>query len=397
MLRQGFTQSTSVILALITMSAWSQTNLELSLPESEVTTQIVIQPNYAEVHKPEQRPVLLAFSPDNHALAYSSIKQMAPTEYGEFWASQLHLLPLLPTGQATTLIDADSTSNFGFYGAPAVELTWPDHKIHFVISNGDDSATEIRYLVKEQRLENPKIGEYTIDEPYGPTPLQQAIAKCFADWPQNVVETSNAKWLLEGEKALYQSRQGKNGSDLYLLNIPTCRRQLIALPTQSAEGRPLVNRLLGGVVQDAQLLLALESFPADVAKNAKVRSNTLLLQTNIHTLGSPNAEWLNWSYGLGNNYQFEVLSHQPNKVLFLIYQPGQSCKSKLFSLSERQLTSFTVDNHKICNAAVSRDGQLALVLSTKNTSTKAKTSEAEPREADQIWIVKKGFLNNMVN
>jgi hypothetical protein len=397
MLRQGFTQSTSVILALVTMSAWSQTNLELPLPGSEVTTQIVIQPNYAEVHKPEQRPVHLAFSPDNHALAYSSIKQMAPTEYGEFWASQLHLLPLLPIGQATTLIDADSTSNFGFYGAPAVELTWPDDKIHFVISNGDDSATEIRYLVKEQRLENPKIGEYTIDEPYEPTPLQQAIAKCFADWPQNVVKTSNAKWLLEGEKALYQSRQGKNAHDLYLLNIPTCKRQLIALPTQSAEGRPLSNRLLGGVVQDAQLLLALESVPADVGKNAKIRSNTLLLQTNIHTLGSPNAEWLNWSYGLGNNNQFAVISHQPNKVLFLIKKPSQPCKSKLFSLSERQLTSFTVDNHKICNAAVSRDGQLALALSVPNTSTKAKTSEAEPLDADQIWIVNKGFLNNMVN
>lgn len=386
---------TLLMLSTLPALAWSQNTL--TLPTAEVTQQIVILPNYAEVHHPNEQPIHLAFAPDNQALAYSTIKQMAPTQYGEFWASQLHLLPLAPLGAATTLIDADSTSKFGFYGAPAVELTWPDHKIHFVIFNGDDSATEIRYLVKEQRLENPKIGEYTIDEPYGPTPLQQAIAKCFADWPQNVVETSNAKWLLEGEKALYQSGQGKNADDLYLLNIPTCKRQLIALPTQSAEGRPLRNRLLGGVVQDAQLLLALESFPADIAKNAEVRSNTLLLQTNIHTLGSPNAEWLNWSYGLGNNYQFEVLSHQPNKVLFILQQPSQSCKSKLFSLSERQLTSFTVDHYKICNAAVSRDGQLALALSTNKTSAKVKTSEAEPQGADQIWIVKKGFLNNIVN
>lgn len=380
-----------------------------TLPEAEVTSKIVILPSYAQVHQPTEAPSLLAFSPDNTALAYTTHKFMAMEEHGEFWASQLHWLPLAPIGNAKTLVDANSTAKFGFYGAPALDLAWEHNTIRFIIGNGDDEATEIRYLATEQRLENPNIGANTIDQPISPSKEQIMVAKCLPELPEAQVSALIVSWLKPEETALYQLNYANSSEDIAVLNVQTCRQQSLAVPVYNAEGVQLSYRLIGGALQDAQLLVILDSRFTTHRYNHQHPSQTMILQTNIHTLGSPTIEWQNWSYGLGGNHRFELLSQQPNKTLFMLTQNGNECSARLFSLSHHQFTSFMIDQFKLCNAAVSTNGQLALNLARSNHVAAKKINSDKPHEHamkdgtsnppphnQQIWVVKSGFLNHLV-
>lgn len=397
-----------------------------TLSEASAVPKIVILPSYAQIHRPEAAPKHLAFAPDNQSLAYTTHKLMSVNEEGEFWASQLHLLPLHPMRPAQTLVDAESTAKFGFYGAPALHLAWQQNDIQFIISNGDDTATEIRYLVKEQRLANPSIGATTVDETISPSAEQTMVAKCLPKIMQEQISALNVSWLRPNETALYQPNYAKTSEDIALLNVKTCQQQLLAVPKYQADeegnaedahktdGVELTYRLIGGVQQDAQLILMLESRVTAQRYNQKHRAKTLILQTNIHTLGSPNLAWQNWSYGLGGDHHVEVLSKQPNKVLFML-KPNQDCAAQLFSLSEQQLTGFMVDNFKLCAAAVGSDGQLALNLKARrpqeivhqndmkpvNNNAREQSSQHNPQNSanshsQQIWLVEADFLNHLV-
>ncbi len=429
---------TNTLLVSFGIIALSTAQAHETLSEATAVHKIVILPSYAQIHRPEAAPEHLAFAPDNQSLAYTTHKLMSVNEEGEFWASQLHLLPLHPMRSAQTLVDAESTAKFGFYGAPALHLAWQQNDIQFIISNGDDTATEIRYLVKEQRLANPNIGATTIDEPISPSAEQTIVAKCLPQITQDQISALNVSWLKTNETALYQLNYAKTSEDIALLNVKTCQQQLLAVPKYQADeegntdvednagkehntdkahktsGIELSYRLIGGVQQDAQLILMLESRVTAQRYNQKHRSKTLILQTNIHTLGSPNLSWQNWSYGLGGDHHVEVLSKQPNKVLFML-KPNQDCAAQLFSLSEQQLTGFMVDNFKLCAAAVGSDGQLALNLKARRPQTivhqnDKKRVNHDAREqssqhnlqnsanshSQQIWLVEADFLNHLV-
>lgn len=385
-----------------------------TLTESAAVPKIVILPSYAQTHQPVEQPELLAFSPDNNALAYTTTKFMSAHAEGEFWASQLHLLPLNPRGPAQTLVDAQSTAKFGFYGAPAIDLTWAADTIQFVIGNGDDAATAIRYLVKEKRLADPNIGATTIDEPIGPTAEQSIVAKCLPKMTDDRVGALKVSWLQPNETALYQLNYARSSEDIALINVKTCQQQSLAVPKLDADGIELSYRLIAGVQQDAQLILILESRVTAHRYNQNHRSKTLLLQTNIHTLASPTIEWQNWSYGLGGDHHFELLSKQPHKVLFML-EPNKDCSAQLFSLSEHQLTGFMIDNFKLCDAAVGSDGQLALNLKARSSQkmvnnhdkNRVKNHDVDQSSQDnqqnsanahsqQIWWVEADFLNHLV-
>jgi hypothetical protein len=415
MLRKRFFGAAWVGIVLLAQPVWSQNNTQIELPEADSIELRVIPQSLASSYQPSEPPGLLAFSPDNNALAYSSSKNTKrQSPFGDIWASQLHLLSLNPFGVTETLVDAKTTEKFAFYGAPAMRLAWQDDKILFVISNGDDEATQLTYLTQKQRLENPNIGEHTIDEAPSLSALEQLIQQCFADWPADVVEHSNAIWLQEGQSALYQARYAGMSDDIWWLDVANCQRQHVPVPTEKS-GQRLRHSLVGGVINHSQLVLVLESY-----QGKSKQSHTLLLQTTLDSLdtddaidtgssidhrdirnshsalhagGIPDRNWNNWSYGLGSHNQLTMLGSTKEQTLFVLSNSQKPCSVRLYSLSQRQLHSFMVDGHHMCNAAVSNDGHLALSLYAYPNLKQMNKAKV----ANRIWVVNPGFLAGLAD
>lgn len=383
MLFKRFAITACIGFGLFIQPACSQTTSPSELPEADTVELYVVPPLLAMTYQPTEIPQLLAFSPDNNALAFTTTQNTKRlSSLGEIWASQLHLWPLKPAGVAQTLVDANTTATFAHYGAPAMGLTWQADKILMRISDGDDEVTQLTYLTQQKRLENPNIGQYTVDEAPSLTALEHAIQQCFADWPANVVEHSRALWLQEGDKALYQAQYAGQSDDIWLIDVPNCQRQLVQVPAK-VRGQNETYSLQHAVLNNTQLVLLLESW-----QSTSGQSKSFLLQTDINTLGTSDQLWLNWSYGLEPNNQFVALGKTQDQMMFLLRNSRQPCQVRLYSLGLQHLRSFMVDGHNICNAAVSNNGQLALTLRTITLVKKA----THTKTTDRIWVVKPAFL-----
>ncbi len=353
--------------------------LTTTLPEAEPVASVIVPPALATQYRSAEPIGLLAFSPDNQQLAFSSSHHSKQqSALGDIWLSELYVWSFTASGSPQKLIDAPTTNKFAYYGAPALSLEWQHHNILLVIGNGDDAATELTYLTAQKRLKNPNIGEKTLDEAPSLTEAERLVQQCFTDWPAEVVEHSNNHWLQPDKTLLYQANYAGVARDLWLIDIANCQRNLLPLPKGLGQQQIWA---LGGALYQNQLVLALR-------QHHKKRSQTLLLQTDVSTLGTTQQQWLNWSYGLGGSFEFTALTSTDKQSLFLLTDNYQPCRSRLYSLNQQQLSAIAVDGHWLCNATVNHHGLLGLTL----TATKPDNKTGEVASTNTIWVVKPEFL-----
>lgn len=353
--------------------------LTTALPEAEPVVSMIVPSVLATRYQSADAVGLLAFSPDNQTLAFSTSRNSKQqSELGDIWLSELYAWSFTASDSPQKLIDASTTNKFAYYGAPALSLEWQHHNILLVIGNGDDEATELTYLTAQKRLKNPNIGEWTLDEPPSLTDAEHQVQQCFADWRPEVVEHSNNHWLQPGKTLLYQASYAQEPGDLWLIDVPNCQRTLLPLP-KGLETAQI--RATGGALYHNQLVLVLQ-------QNRHQRSQTLLLQTDISTFGTAQQQWLNWSYGLGGPLEFTALTSTDRQSLFLLTDNVQPCRSRLYSLNQQQLSAIAVDGHRLCHAAVSDSGLLGLTLTTMKSDKKAGNNA----RANHIWVVQPAFL-----
>ncbi|MCT6701223.1 hypothetical protein [Rheinheimera sp. 4Y26] len=378
------TQGAALATSLFTTEVLATEVLTTALPEAEPVASMIVPPVLATRYQSADAVGLLAFSPDNQTLAFSTNRNSKQqSELGDIWLSELYAWSFTASDSPQKLIDASTTNKFAYYGAPALRLQWQHNNILLVIGNGDDEATELTYLTAQKRLKNPNIGEWTLDEPPSLTDAELQVQQCFADWRPEVVEHSNNHWLQPGKTLLYQASYAQEPGDLWLIDLPNCQRTLLPLPKGLATAQI---RAMGGALYHDQLVLVLQQIRHQRSQTLLLQ--TLLLQTNISTLGTAQQQWLNWSYGLGGPLEFTALTSTDRQSLFLLTDNNQPCRSRLYSLNQRQLSAIAVDGHRLCNATVSDSGLLGLTLTTMKSDKKAGNTAG----AKHIWVVQPAFL-----
>ncbi len=335
------------------------------------------------------QPVLLAFAPDSRRLAIATMTGTGRTN--EFGPVQVAELYGLATQQSQTppradlLISQDVTTPFAVYGTPAVSLGWQGDNVNLVISNGDDEISRLTYLSTEHRLQNPNIFATKLDEDIAPDPLELAITRCFPDWSADVIRSGvnglNSHWLVQGKSAAYQASHRQVAADIWYLDLKRCQRnQLLAVP--DSDRRYWSTSHVGTVVAGDKVLL--------VARQQQTRDDgqSVLMLFSEQPAETPlkKRRWQSVNTGHDNNLRLEMLGQVQHRQLFQLVSTSQPCNSRVLSLSAGGLAELQVDGHRICQAAVSAQGHLALALATGTDKTAAE------RLADQLWLLQPGFL-----
>lgn len=338
------------------------------------------------------QPVLLAFSPDSSHLAIATITDTSRTnEFGPVQAAELSLVSTKHnhnTVKSDLLISQDTTAPFAVYGAPAVALDWQGDNINLLVSNGDDEVTRLTYLTAEQRLQNPDIFATILQEDIAESPLKLAIARCFPDWPADVVSSGvngiNSHWLEPGKTAVYQARYHKVAEDIWYLDLQHCQRnQLLAMPARNTG--PWSTHHVGTVIAGDNVLL--------VVRQQQIRGNgqsLLMLYSEQPPKTSLAARrWQSVNTGNDHNRELEMLGQVQQRQLFQLVNTQQPCDTWVLSLSAGGLAELQVDGHQICQAAVSAQGHLALALTPTANAADATTL------ADKLWLLQPGFLQKL--
>lgn len=338
------------------------------------------------------QPVLLAFSPDSSHLAIATITDTSRTnEFGPVRAAELSLVSTKHnhnTVKSDLLISQDTTAPFAVYGAPAVALDWQGDNINLLVSNGDDEVTRLTYLTAEQRLQNPDIFATILQEDIAESPLKLAIARCFPDWPADVVSSGvngiNSHWLEPGKTAVYQARYHKVAEDIWYLDLQHCQRnQLLAMPAKNTG--PWSTHHVGTVIAGDNVLL--------VVRQQQIRGNgqsLLMLYSEQPPKTSLAARrWQSVNTGNDHNRELEMLGQVQQRQLFQLVNTQQPCDTRVLSLSAGGLAELQVDGHQICQAAVSAQGHLALALTPTANAADATTL------ADKLWLLQPGFLQKL--
>lgn len=339
------------------------------------------------------QPVLLAFSADSSRLAVATSADTGRVnEFGNVRATELYGLATAQNQtqpRADLLISQDVTAPFAVYGAPAVSLGWQGDNVNLVISNGDDEISRLTYLSTEHRLQNPDIFAAIVDEEIAENPLAGAITRCFPDWPADVVSSGvnglNSHWLEPGKTAVYQARHHQVAADIWYLDLKRCRRnQLLAVPDNNR--RYWSTSHVGTVIVGDKVLL--------VVRQQQTRGDSgqsVLMLFSEQPLETPLAKrrWQSVNTGHDNNLRLEMLGQVQHRQLFQLVSTSQPCNSRVLSLSAQGLAALQVDGHRICQAAVSAQGHLALALATGTDKAAAE------HLADQLWLLPPGFIQRL--
>lgn len=338
------------------------------------------------------QPVLLAFSPDSRQLAIAAITDTARTnEFGPVRAAELSAISTRQnhtTVKADLLISQDVTGPFAVYGAPAVALDWQGDNINLLVSNGDDEVSQLTYLSAEHRLQNPDIFATVLDEQTSPNPLELAIARCFPDWPADVVSSgvysNNSHWLEPGKTAVYQARYHKVAEDIWYLDLQRCQRNLL-LSVPERNNKQWSTHHAGTVIAGAKVLLVVHQQQIRGTK----QSLQLLFSEQPATTPLAARRWQSVNTGHDNSRQLEMLGQVQQRQLFQLVNSRHPCDTRVLSLSAGGLTELQVDGHQICQAAVSAQGHLALALIPATAAVDAATL------ADKLWLLQPGFLQTL--
>ncbi len=338
------------------------------------------------------QPVLLAFSPDSRQLAIAAITDTGRTnEFGPVRAAELSAISTRQnhtTVKTDLLISQDVTAPFAVYGAPAVALDWQGDNINLLVSNGDDEVSQLTYLSAEHRLQNPDIFATVLAEELTPDPLELAITACFPDWPADVVSSgvnsNNSHWLEPGKTAVYQARYHKVAEDIWYLDLQHCQRnQLLSVPVSNRKNWSTQH--VGTVVAGGRVLLVVHQ------QQTRGNGESLLMLFSEQPASTPLAarRWQSVNTGHDNYNKLEMLGQVQHRQLFQLVNSRHPCDSRALSLSAGGLVELQVDGHRICQAAVSAQGQLALTLAT---GTDQATTE---RLADQLWLIPAAFTRQL--
>lgn len=338
------------------------------------------------------QPVLLAFSPDSRQLAIASMTDTGRSnEFGPVRAAALSSISTRQhhsTVKADLLISQDVTAPFAVYGAPAVSLGWQGDNINLVISNGDDEVSRLTYLSQEHRLQNPDIFATRLDEEITPNPLELAITKCFPDWPAEVISSgvhgNNSHWLEPGKTAVYQARYHQVAEDIWYLDLQHCQRNpLLAVPKRNS--KQWSTNHVGTVVSGGKVLLVLRQ------QQIRGDGQSLLMLLSDQPANTPLAarRWQSVNTGHDHYNRLEPLGQVQQRQLFQLVNTQQSCDSRVLSLSAEGLAALQVDGYRICQAAVSAQGLLALALATGTDQAAAE------RLADQLWLLPDSFVQRL--
>ena len=335
------------------------------------------------------QPVLLAFSADSSRLAVATSADTGRVnEFGNVRAAELYWLATQQNQtppRADLLISQDVTAPFAVYGAPAVSLGWQGDNVNLVISNGDDEISRLTYLSTEHRLQNPDIFATIVDEEIAENPLAVAMMRCFPDWPAEVIRSGvnglNSHWLVQGKTAAYQASYRQVADDIWYLDLKRCQRnQLLAVPDSNR--RYWSTSHVGTVVAGDKVLLVVRQ------QQTRGDGQSVLMLFSEQPADTPLAKrrWQSVNTGHDNNLRLEMLGQVRHRQLFQLVSSSQPCNNRVLSLSAQGLAALQVDGHRICQAAVSAQGHLALTLATGTDKAAAE------RLADQLWLLQPGFL-----
>lgn len=254
-----------------------------------------------------------------------------------------------------------------------------------VVSNGDDEVTRLTYLTAEQRLQNPDVFATILQEDIAVSPLELAIARCFPDWPADVVNSGvngiYSHWLEPGKTAAYQASYRKVAEDIWYLNLKQCQRNVLLSVPASHRIQWSTNHV-GTVIAGDKVLL--------VVRQQQIRGNgqsLLMLYSEQPPKTSLAARrWQSVNTGNDHNRELVMLGQFQQRQLFQLLNTQQPCDTRILSLSAGGLTELQVDGHQICQAAVSAQGHLALALTPGATAADA------PTLADKLWLLQPGFF-----
>lgn len=359
---------------------------------AEAAPYYVVPAHAAQQLELNGHPVLLAFSADSNRLAVASIADTGRVnEFGDVRAAELSAISTRQnhnTAKADLLISHDVTAPFAVYGAPALALDWQGDNINLLIGNGDDEVSRLTYLTTEHRLQNPDIFATVLAEQIAPNPLELAIARCFPDWPAEVISSgvngSNSHWLEPGKTAVYQAQYHQVADDIWLLDLQQCQRnQLLSLPERNR--KQWSTNHVGTVVASGKVLLVVHQ------QQISGDGQSLLMLLSEQPAMTPPAErrWQSVNTGNNNNRELEMLGQLQQRTLFQLVNTQQPCDTRVLSLSAGRLAELQIDGHRICQAAVSKQGHLALALAS------GRDKAAAAGLATRIWLLQPGFLQRL--
>lgn len=359
---------------------------------AEAPPYYVVPPHIAEPVVLSGQPVLLAFSADSRELAIATLGDTGRnTEFGPLFAAELYAVSTtVPQSadpaarRADLLISKDVTAQFAIYGSPPVDLRWRDQNIELTIGDGDGDIEQLTYARAQNALINPSQDPTTLTEPARPS-LKAAIGHCFADWPQEIIDSGvngiHSHWLDTGKTAVYQAAHAKADESVWYLNLEKCQRTPL-LTFSKPDKQFWHNDHYGTVAFANYLLVAMRQTSQHISGG----NLNLLLSNQPGATPLADRNWLQVNTGPDDVLSPMPLGQVQQRLLFVLTNRQHACTSRVMSLSAQGLVELQVDGYRICQAAVSAQGHLALALSRKNTTAAAEQS------ADTLWLMPPAFI-----
>lgn len=338
------------------------------------------------------QPVLLAFSADSRELAIATLSDTGrTTEFGPLFAAELYSVSTAQqqasgsaSSRADLLINKDVTAQFAIYGSPPVDLRWRGQNIDLTISDGDGDVEQLTYAKAQNAVIDRSQNPTTLTEPERPS-LKAAIGRCFADWPQEIIDSGvngiHSNWLDTGKTAVYQAAHAKADESVWYLDLEKCQRTPL-LNFSKTHKQFWHNDHYGTVAFANYLLVAMRQ----TSQHNSGGNLNLLLSNQPGQTPLAQRSWLQVNTGVDDVLSPMPLGQVQQRLLFVLANRQHACTSRVMSLSAQGLVELQVDGYHICQAAVSAQGHLALALSSKNT-----TAAAEQR-ADTVWLIPPAFI-----
>lgn len=333
-------------------------------------------------------PRLLAFAPDSRQLAVATMVDTGKqTELGPVWAAELFALPTTPAApgnpiKAELLLDQHSTLPFAVYGAPPVLLQWQGaEQLDLVISNGDDEVYPLTYRYAQRQLQQQPSTALLHAELRSREQLVQAIGQCFSDWSAGEIRAGvngiDSQWLTPGKTAVFQTDEPRVSTDIWYLDLVRCQRnRWFAVPLRQPQQER--SSFAGGLVFGGQTLLLLRQ-----QYSSGYHRMRLLFSAQPAT--TPLAQW-RWQpllTDLADNLRLELLQQDAHRVVFQLVS-SEPCATRLLHWSAQGLLELQLDGQRICQAAVSPQGHLALALSS--------LANLPAQPPDKLWLWQPGWF-----
>ena len=362
---------------------------------AEAPPYYVVPPHTAQPVVLSGQPVLLAFSADSRELAIATLGDTGRnTEFGPLFAAELYSVSTTQpqsaepaARRADLLISKDATAQFAIYGSPPVDLRWREQDIELTISDGDGDIEQLTYAKAQNAVISRSQNPTSLTETERPA-LRAAIGRCFADWPQEIIDSGvngiHSNWLDTGKTAVYQAAHAKADQSVWYLNLEKCQRT--PLLNFSKPHKQFWHNDHYGTVAFANYLLVVMR---QTSQHISGGNLNLLLSNQPGQTPVSERLWQQVNTGPDDALSPMPLGQVQQRLLFVLANRQHGCTSRVMSLSAQGLVELQVDGYHICQAAVSGQGHLALALSSKNT-----TAAAEQR-ADTVWLVPPAFIAHL--